>query len=240
MSTKNSFKDSQKIIQSLVSTFPNCFSKEGPAKPLKIGIFKDLVVALELEKPESVISKVALRRALRVYTEQWRYLHSFVEGAKRVGLSGELGDELKPEEIVFAKAHLEESKKKYTAWKQSVDANRKQSQPKAEVVRTEAQKEGFKPKVAKKSAPKSTIVAKKAASTTQTTTSPMTEQAVSAKMNLTAIDTKVLKVGDLVYAQMSTRPVKGTVSKLDKVTAKVILESGMELAIPIKRLFVQK
>lgn len=229
MSSNSSFNESQQIIQSLITTFPNCFSKEGTAQPLKIGIFQDLVVALELEKAEAVISKVKLRRALRVYTEQWRYLHGFVVGAKRVGLLGELGDELKPEEVEFAQKHLAESKERYMIWKKSVADKQKSKAPKKAVQKEKAKVDKFK-----KASTDSNVDAKSNA------TANIERQSESLKKDLTEANLQALKVGDLVYVQMSARPVKGNISEIEKATAKVKLESGMELSIPAQLIFIKK
>lgn len=70
----------------LVEKFPLCFSLEGEAKPLKIGLFQELALALA---DDEKVSKTVLRQALRAYTSNWRYLHGCKEGAVRVGLNGE-------------------------------------------------------------------------------------------------------------------------------------------------------
>lgn len=73
-------------IAYLVEKFPLCFSLEGEAKPLKIGLFQELAEALS---DDEKVSKTVLRQALRAYTSAWRYLHGCKEGAVRVGLQGE-------------------------------------------------------------------------------------------------------------------------------------------------------
>lgn len=76
----------KEAIAYLVEKFPLCFSLEGEAKPLKIGLFHELATALEGDEK---VSKTLLRQALRAYTSGWRYLHGCKEGAVRVGLLGE-------------------------------------------------------------------------------------------------------------------------------------------------------
>ncbi|MCO6524034.1 MAG: hypothetical protein J6562_03295, partial [Candidatus Schmidhempelia sp.] len=66
-------KTSKDIIFYLATQFPQCFSVEGEAKQLKIGIFQDIVDRLD---HDNLFSKVKLRAALRTYTLSWRYLHS--------------------------------------------------------------------------------------------------------------------------------------------------------------------
>lgn len=76
----------KEVIAYLVEKFPLCFSLEGEAKPLKIGLFQELALAVAEDEK---VSKTVLRQALRAYTSGWRYLHGCKEGAIRVGLQGE-------------------------------------------------------------------------------------------------------------------------------------------------------
>ncbi|MDI9730686.1 RNA chaperone ProQ, partial [Stutzerimonas stutzeri] len=69
----------------LAQRFPHCFSAEGEARPLKIGIFQDLV---ERVQGLNSLSKTQLRSALRLYTSSWRYLYRIKAGATRVDLDG--------------------------------------------------------------------------------------------------------------------------------------------------------
>ena len=55
----------KEIIAYLAEKFPKCFSIDGPAKALKIGIFQDLSEKL-IE--DETVSKTRLRQALRHYT----------------------------------------------------------------------------------------------------------------------------------------------------------------------------
>ena len=74
-SMENQFQltSSKDIINYLAQQFPNCFTLEGEAKPLKIGIFQDIIAHLENSE---ILSKTKLRIALRTYTMSWRYLYS--------------------------------------------------------------------------------------------------------------------------------------------------------------------
>ena len=57
--------NNKEIIAYLAEKFPRCFSIEGEAKPLKIGLFQDLSEAL---KDDGRVSKTQLRQAFRQYT----------------------------------------------------------------------------------------------------------------------------------------------------------------------------
>lgn len=109
MDNPQKFTNSKEVISFLAEAFPACFSTEGEAKPLKIGIFQDL--AERLSEDERV-SKTLLRSSLRHYTNSWRYLHSVKEGAHRVDLDGNNDAAIEKEHAEHAKQQLEESKAK--------------------------------------------------------------------------------------------------------------------------------
>ncbi|WP_431602622.1 RNA chaperone ProQ [Salmonella enterica] len=85
MENQPKLNSSKEVIAFLAERFPHCFSAEGEARPLKIGIFQDLV---ERVGGEMNLSKTQLRSALRLYTSSWRYLYGVKPGATRVDLDG--------------------------------------------------------------------------------------------------------------------------------------------------------
>ena len=85
MENTEKLKNSKEVIAYIAECFPKCFTLEGEAKPLKIGIFQDLAERLN-DDPK--VSKTQLRAALRQYTSSWRYLHGVKPGATRVDLDG--------------------------------------------------------------------------------------------------------------------------------------------------------
>ena len=109
MESPQKFTNSKEVIAFLAETFPKCFSVEGEARPLKIGIFQDLAERLN---DEERVSKTLLRSTLRHYTNSWRYLYSIKEGAHRVDLDGAEGDAIEKEHAEHAQKQLEESKQK--------------------------------------------------------------------------------------------------------------------------------
>ncbi|WP_083228415.1 RNA chaperone ProQ, partial [Veronia pacifica] len=98
---------SKQVIAYIAERFPKCFTIEGEARPLKIGIFQDLAERLS-DDPK--VSKTQLRAALRQYTSSWRYLHGVKPGANRVDLDGNSCGELEQEHVDHAKKELAESK----------------------------------------------------------------------------------------------------------------------------------
>ncbi|MBI0059878.1 MULTISPECIES: RNA chaperone ProQ [Gilliamella] len=107
MENKFQLTNSKEIIIYLAQQFPNCFTIEGEAKPLKIGIFQDILSHLENSE---ILSKTKLRVALRAYTMGWRYLYSIKEGAHRVDLNGNPTEVITKEQMEHAQQQLKESK----------------------------------------------------------------------------------------------------------------------------------
>lgn len=107
----------KEIVAYLVKTYPNCFAAESSksAKPLKIGLFNDLIERINWDEVE--FSKTKLRVAIRYYTNSWEYLSSIVAGAKRVDLDGNEGEEVTSEHAEYAQARLADSKAKFEAAK---------------------------------------------------------------------------------------------------------------------------
>lgn len=66
MENQPKLNSSKEVIAFLAERFPHCFSAEGEARPLKIGIFQDLV---ERVGGEMNLSKTQLRSALRLYIQ---------------------------------------------------------------------------------------------------------------------------------------------------------------------------
>ena len=123
MESSQKFSNSKEVIAFLAETFPNCFTLEGEAKPLKIGIFQDLAERLAEEER---VSKTLLRSSLRHYTNSWRYLYSIKQGNFRVDLDGNQDAAIEAEHEEHAKQQLDESKAKAAEKrKQAAKANRK-------------------------------------------------------------------------------------------------------------------
>ena len=109
LSEPQKLANNKEIIAYLADKFPLCFSLEGEAKPIKIGLFQDLAEAL---KDDPLVSKTQLRHALRQYTSNWRYLHGCREGAVRVDLQGNPAGILEQEHVEHAARQLSEAKAK--------------------------------------------------------------------------------------------------------------------------------
>lgn len=112
MENQPKLNSSKEVIAFLAERFPQCFSAEGEARPLKIGIFQDLVARVE---GEMSLSKTQLRSALRLYTSSWRYLYGIKLGATRVDLDGNPCGELDEQHVEHARKQLEEAKARVQA-----------------------------------------------------------------------------------------------------------------------------
>lgn len=132
VNTQNSNKTNpsiKEVIAYLAEKFPLCFSVEGEAKPLKIGLFQELAEALANDEK---VSKTLLRQSLRTYTMSWRYLAACKLNAQRVNLQGEEAGIVDEAQAAHAAQTLEVAKAAY--------AERKAEQ------RKEQRKEFFKKK----------------------------------------------------------------------------------------------
>lgn len=107
MENTEKLTNNKQVIGYIVERFPKCFTLEGEARPLKIGIFKDLADRLENDPK---VSKTQLRAALRQYTSSWRYLYGIKLGAIRIDLDGNDCGQLEQEHIDHAKNALAEGK----------------------------------------------------------------------------------------------------------------------------------
>ncbi len=124
MENQPKLNSSKEVIAFLAERFPQCFSAEGEARPLKIGIFQDLVARVE---GEMNLSKTQLRSALRLYTSSWRYLYGIKAGATRVDLDGNPCGELDEQHVEHARKQLEEAKARVQAQRAEQQAKKREA-----------------------------------------------------------------------------------------------------------------
>lgn len=121
MENQPKLNSSKEVIAFLAERFPQCFSAEGEARPLKVGIFQDLV---ERVGGEMNLSKTQLRAALRLYTSSWRYLYGVKPGAVRVDLTATRAANWKSSMLLTL---VSSSKKQKLAFRRSAQASRLKS-----------------------------------------------------------------------------------------------------------------
>ncbi len=206
MENTEKLKNSKEVIAYIAECFPKCFTLEGEAKPLKIGIFQDLAERLG-EDPK--VSKTQLRAALRQYTSSWRYLHGVKPGAVRVDLDGNACGELEEQHVEHAKAALAESKAR-------VDARRKEQGKK---VREEAK--AAKPK------------AKKAQPRRPQNKGPKPE---SKPVETRALNADEMIVGKEVNINMGKGNMAATIVEINKEDVRVQLGNGLQMVVKAEHL----
>ena len=212
MENSEKLTNSKEVIAYIAERFPKCFSVEGEAKPLKIGIFQDLAARLS-DDPK--VSKTLLRTALRQYTSSWRYLHGAKAGANRVDLDGNACGELEQEHIDHVQKALEESKAKVRARRKeqavAKAAVAKEGEAKAKKNRTNS----AKPKNTKQ---KTTKLDKKPVETTR------------------ALNADEVKVGKDVNVNMGTGNMPATIVEINKDDVRVRLSNGLTMAVKAEHL----
>lgn len=207
MENSEKFSNTKEVIAFLSETFPACFSVEGEAKPLKIGIFQDLADALQ-EEPR--VSKTLLRSSLRHYTNSWRYLHSVKEGVARVNLKGESDAIVEKDHETHAQEQLAESKQK-------VAEQRKQS---AKDKNPSSDKKNYKLKT--KTAGQTTLNG-----TNVKSKAPKPKRPIPQKL-----EEQHLTAGTEVTVKIGKAPMHATISEVTKDGVQVILASGMQMKVP--------
>ncbi len=124
MENQPKLNSSKEVIAFLAERFPLCFTAEGEARPLKIGIFQDLV---ERVQGEENLSKTQLRSALRLYTSSWRYFYGVKVGAERVDLDGNPCGVLEEQHVEHARKQLEEAKARVQAQRAEQQAKKREA-----------------------------------------------------------------------------------------------------------------
>lgn len=208
MENSEKLTNSKEVIAYIAERFPKCFTIEGEAKPLKIGIFQDLAERLS-EDPK--VSKTQLRTALRQYTSSWRYLHGVKAGVSRVDLDGNKCDVLEQEHVDHALKALEESKAK-------VRTRRK------EQAMAKAAKEGEAKKTRTKSAKPKNIKQK---------TAKVNKKPVETTRVLNADE---VIVGKDVQVNMGSGNMPATIVEINKDDVRVRLTNGLVMAVKAEHL----
>ncbi|WP_076417872.1 RNA chaperone ProQ [Colwellia sp. UCD-KL20] len=213
METKRT--STKEIIAYLAEKFPACFSLEGPAKPLKIGIFQDLAERLT---DDETVSKTRLRQALRHYTSSWRYLKSVKVGSVRVDIDGNDAAEIDQVQADYASKTLKESQERFGNNKQKDNKLKKQYKD-----HKSAKDQGEKPdQKAKFKTVKST---KRSNVKTEVKLQPVTADAII--------------VGKKVKVQLSNSPMNATITEVSGKDITVQLDSGMVVKTQVKNIFTE-
>lgn len=210
--------NSKEVIAYLAEKFPLCFSVEGAAKPLKIGLFQDLATALENDEN---VSKTALRQALRSYTMGWRYLEACVADAERVDLYGNPAGTVDAMQAEHAAKSLAEAKAAYAERRQAERKVAKNIKPK---TREQNEPKRVEPK-AKRKPQNVTIVVKK---------SRIEKVDLEQLVPLALAD---VTKGQKIKVKIGSHAQSATVLDIERQGARVQLVSGLTMSVSADKLF---
>lgn len=226
MENQPKLNSSKEVIAFLAERFPNCFSLEGEARPLKIGIFQDLVSRVD---GEMSLSKTQLRSALRLYTSSWRYLHGIKPGAARIDLDGNACGELEEQHVEHARLQLEEAKARVQARRAEQQAKKRQA---AGETGEETPRRKRKPQPANptRSKEKANVERKPRAEKT------VEKQAVSQPRPTPVTDIAALQLGQAIKVKAGNNAMDATVLEITKDGVRVQLTSGMAMIVRAEHL----
>ncbi|MFT5755642.1 MAG: ProP effector [Alteromonadaceae bacterium] len=211
----------KEIITYLVAKFPACFSVDGPAKPLKVGIFQELAEKLA---DDEVVSKTRLRQALRHYTSSWRYLKSVKLGCFRVDIDGNDAAEIDQDQADYAAKTLKESQEKF--------GNKK---PKDKVAKKPYK--GTKPESKVSNDVKNNDVKNKAKFKAVKSTNRPSQPKVEVKLKAVTSDT--VAIGKHVKVKLGNSPMDAIITEVAGNDVSVQLNSGMVVKTQVKNIFTE-
>lgn len=228
MENQPKLNSSKEVIAFLAERFPQRFSAEGEARPLKVGIFQDLVERVE---GEMNLSKTQLRSALRLYTSSWRYLYGIKAGAVRVDLDGNPCGELDEQHVAHARQQLEEAKAR-------VQAQRAEQQAKKREAAAAAGEQGDAPRRERKPRPpvrrKEGAERKPRAAAAKTAAKPARE--VREEKLTPVSDLSTLTVGQSLKVKAGNNAMDATILEITKDGVRVQLTSGMSMIVRAEHL----
>ncbi|WLS77138.1 RNA chaperone ProQ [Erwinia pyri] len=224
MENQPKLNSSKEVIAFLAERFPKCFSAEGEARPLKIGIFQDLVDRVQ---GEMSLSKTQLRSALRLYTSSWRYLYGIKAGAIRVDLDGADCGVLEEQHVEHARKQLEEAKARVQAQREKQQAKKREAgeesaprRPRKPARKPSA--EGEQPRQVRSKPQRSTERA------------PSAERQPAQTKPVT--DTAALQVGQNIKVTAGKSAMDATILEITKDGVRVQLASGLAMIVRAEHL----
>ncbi|TNV22799.1 RNA chaperone ProQ [Buttiauxella sp. B2] len=225
MENQPKLNSSKEVIAFLAERFPKCFSAEGEARPLKIGIFQDLVARVE---GEMSLSKTQLRSALRLYTSSWRYLYGIKVGAIRVDLDGNPCGELDEQHVEHARKQLEEAKARVQAQRAEQQAKKREAALANGETVTDKPRRDRKPRPAPRR-PETTE--RKPRAEKPAPQAPREEEKRTPVTDITA-----LQVGQAIKVKAGNNAMDATVLEITKDGVRVQLTSGMAMIVRAEHL----
>ncbi|MGL9734991.1 MAG: RNA chaperone ProQ [Symbiopectobacterium sp.] len=231
MENQPKLNGSKDVIAFLAEWFPLCFTTEGDTRPLKIGIFQDIVT--RVSETDSV-SKTQLRSALRLYTSSWRYLYGIKLGAQRVDLDGNPCGELEQQHVDHARKQLEEAKARVQAQRAEQQAKRRAAGETIDQPACQRKPAPRRDRPVADSAPRPPRATVPCASA-PCQTKVATERAPQPqRVNIT--DITVLKIGQEIKVRAGKDPMDATVLEIAKGEVRVQLASGLAMIVRAEHL----
>jgi len=227
MENQPKLNSSKEVIAFLAERFPLCFTAEGEARPLKIGIFADLVARVQGEEN---LSKTQLRSALRLYTSSWRYLYGVKVGAERVDLDGNSCGVLEEQHVEHARKQLEEAKARVQAQRAEQQAKRRGAGETAEPRRPRPAAK--KPAPRRENAP--AAVAGQENRKPRTPRPPREEKREPRHVPVT--DISKLQIGQEIKVRAGQSAMDATVLEIAKDGVRVQLSSGLAMIVRAEHL----
>ncbi|MGF6189519.1 RNA chaperone ProQ [Serratia sp. 2723] len=235
MENQHKLNSVKEVIAFLAERFPLCFSAEGEARPLKIGIFQDLV---ERVQGEESLSKTQLRSALRLYTSSWRYLYGVKVGAQRVDLDGNPCGELEQQHVDHARQQLEEAKARVQA--QRAEQNAKKREAAGESATAEPRRPrpaGKKPAVRREGgAAAENRKPRPQQARPQQAREPRVAKEASQPRHVPVTDISKLQIGQEIKVRAGQSAMDATVLEIAKDGVRVQLSSGLAMIVRAEHL----
>ncbi|WP_265556172.1 RNA chaperone ProQ [Serratia grimesii] len=234
MENQPKLNSSKEVIAFLAERFPLCFSAEGEARPLKIGIFQDLV---ERVQGEENLSKTQLRSALRLYTSSWRYLYGVKVGAQRVDLDGNPCGELEQQHVDHARQQLEEAKARVQA--QRAEQNAKKREAAGESADAEPRRPrpaGKKPAVRREGGAAQENRKPRPQTRPQPARQPRSVKEESQPRHVPVTDISKLQIGQEIKVRAGKSAMDATVLEIAKDGVRVQLSSGLAMIVRAEHL----
>ncbi|MGL9759946.1 MAG: RNA chaperone ProQ [Symbiopectobacterium sp.] len=225
----NSSKD---VIAFLAERFPFCFTTEGDTRPLKIGIFQDIVT--RVSETDSV-SKTQLRSALRLYTSSWRYLCGIKMGTQRVDLDGNPCGELERQHVDHACKQLEEAKARVQVQRARQQAKRRAA---GETTDQPAHQRKLNPRRERPAAADSAL-RQPHVTALRTSVSRYPKVATESALQLQYVnvtDITALKIGQEIKVRAGKDAIGATVLEIAKGEVRVQLASGLAMIVRAEHL----
>ena len=228
MENQPKLNSSKEVIAFLAERFPLCFTAEGEARPLKIGIFADLVARVQGEEN---LSKTQLRSALRLYTSSWRYLYGVKVGAERVDLDGNSCGVLEEQHVEHARKQLEEAKARVQAQRAEQQAKRREAGETAEPRRPRPSAK--KPAPRRENAPAAAVAGQENRKP-RTPRPPREEKREPRHVPVT--DISKLQIGQEIKVRAGQSAMDATVLEIAKDGVRVQLSSGLAMIVRAEHL----